>query len=86
MTISSPVERSRPQCDAGDQESRLKRVLFVLGLDPAGKFGSIEEQVFTLSRAFHERSGLFLPVFLHRSTRSPRPGTRRKGWPSSRWT
>ncbi len=64
MTISSPVERSRPQRAAGDQENRLKKVLFVLGLDPAGKFGSIEEQVFTLSRAFHERSGLFLPVFL----------------------
>jgi glycosyltransferase involved in cell wall biosynthesis len=43
---------------------RLKRVLFTLNLDPAGKFGSIEEQVLTLARSFRERGGLFLPVYL----------------------
>jgi len=43
---------------------RLKRVLFVLRLDPAGKFGSIEEQTLTLARSFRERDSLFLPVFL----------------------
>jgi len=39
-------------------------VLLVLRLDPAGKFGSIEEQVLTLARSFRERGSLFLPVFL----------------------
>ena len=64
MTISPPVEAPPRQCVRGNRENGLKRVLFVLALDPAGKFGSMEEQVLTLSRAFHERSGLFLPVFL----------------------
>jgi len=39
-------------------------VLFALNLDPAGKFGSIEEQVLTLARSFRERGGLFLPVYV----------------------
>lgn len=65
MMPSSPtveVQRSNllPQAGSG----RLKRVLFVLALDPSGKFGSLEEQTLTLARAFRERRGLFLPVFL----------------------
>jgi glycosyltransferase involved in cell wall biosynthesis len=42
----------------------LKRVLYAVVLDPARKFGSLEEQIFLLGRAFQERGGLFLPLFL----------------------
>ena len=63
MTISSPVEASPPQCDAGNRASRLKRVLFVLELDPAGEIRLDRGTNPDLGRSFHERSGLFLPVF-----------------------
>jgi glycosyltransferase involved in cell wall biosynthesis len=43
---------------------RLKRVLFVLNLHAAGKFGSMEEQTLSLARSFRERDSLFLPVFV----------------------
>jgi glycosyltransferase involved in cell wall biosynthesis len=39
------------------------RVLYLTDLLPTGKFGSMEEQIFELSKAFHQRGGLFLPVF-----------------------
>jgi glycosyltransferase involved in cell wall biosynthesis len=39
------------------------RVLYLTDLAPSGKFGSMEEQIFTITRAFCERGGLFLPVF-----------------------
>jgi len=55
--VRSGVE---PRAEAG----RLKRVLFVLKLDPAGKFGSIEEQTLTIARMFRDRGSLFLPVYL----------------------
>ena len=60
LTLETPRSDSPPrtECD------RLKRVLFILRLDPAGKFGSIEEQTLTLARSFRERGSLFLPVFL----------------------
>jgi glycosyltransferase involved in cell wall biosynthesis len=63
MAFKIKAQRSNllPQAGSG----RLKRVLFVLALDPIGKFGSLEEQTLTLARAFRERRGLFLPVFLY---------------------
>jgi glycosyltransferase involved in cell wall biosynthesis len=39
-------------------------VLYVLGVDPTKKFGSMEEQALTLARAFRDRGSLFLPVFM----------------------
>jgi len=39
------------------------RVLYLTDLMPTGKFGSMEEQIFELSKVFHQRGGLFLPVF-----------------------
>jgi L-malate glycosyltransferase len=42
---------------------RLRRVLYVIGLNPSLKFGSLEEQIFFLARAFKEERGLFLPLF-----------------------
>ena len=47
-----------------DQKSyRLQRVLYLTDLNPADKFGSLEEMIFVLARAFRDRGGLFLPVF-----------------------
>jgi L-malate glycosyltransferase len=59
-TIEVKVSKPLPQPEPG----RLKRVLFVISLDPAGKFGSLEEQTLTLARSFREQGSLFLPVFL----------------------
>src|SRR3989449_9263309 len=42
---------------------RLRRVLYALALNPSLKFGSLEEQIFCLARAFKEHGGLFLPLF-----------------------
>jgi glycosyltransferase involved in cell wall biosynthesis len=53
---------------------RLRRVLYVLNLDPSRKFGSMEEQAFLLAKAFRERGGLFLPLF----AAAPDEGTRRR--------
>ncbi|MGP0065159.1 MAG: glycosyltransferase family 4 protein, partial [Isosphaeraceae bacterium] len=64
MTTSSTVEPLRSDPPSRTEAGRLKRVLFVLRLDPAGKFGSIEEQALTLARSFRERGSVFLPVFL----------------------
>ena len=41
----------------------LRRVLHVMGLNPGIKFGSLEEQVLQVARAFRERGGHFVPVF-----------------------
>ena len=47
----------------GVRPGRLRRVLYVIGLNPSLKFGSLEEQIFCLARAFKEEGGLFLPLF-----------------------
>jgi glycosyltransferase involved in cell wall biosynthesis len=59
-TISPVRADSPPEQSVG----RLRRVLFLLRLDPAGKFGSIEEQALTLARSFRVHGSLFLPVYL----------------------
>jgi glycosyltransferase involved in cell wall biosynthesis len=64
MSIDSTVEPPRSSSQRITEAGRLKRVLCVLRLDPAGKFGSIEEQVLTLARSFRERGSVFLPVYL----------------------
>jgi glycosyltransferase involved in cell wall biosynthesis len=43
---------------------RLRRVLYAIELDPSRKLGSLEEQVLFVARAFRERDGTFLPLFL----------------------
>jgi glycosyltransferase involved in cell wall biosynthesis len=42
----------------------LSRVLYAVVLDPSHKFGSIEEQIAILVRAFDDRGSLFLPLFI----------------------
>ncbi len=59
-TATVPMPKPVPQSGS----ARLKRVLFAMRLDPAGKFGSIEEQALTQARSFRQRGSLFLPVFL----------------------
>jgi len=44
-------------------EMALRRVLYITDLDPSKKFGSLEEQIFILARAFDEQGSLFLPLF-----------------------
>lgn len=41
----------------------LQRVAYLTDLIPSSKFGSLEEQIFTIARAFHKQGGLLLPVF-----------------------
>src|SRR5215469_9559553 len=43
--------------------NRLRRVLFVVNLNPT-KFGSLEEQIFILSHTFKRHQSLFVPVFV----------------------
>ena len=42
---------------------RLRRVLYLVNLDPTKKFGSLEEQVLILAREFKVRGSLLVPVF-----------------------
>ena len=42
----------------------LPRVLYAVVLDPAMKFGSLEEQICCLAQAFEKRGSLFYPLFI----------------------
>jgi glycosyltransferase involved in cell wall biosynthesis len=44
-------------------KARLPRVLYVLNVEPATKFGSLEEQIVFLERAFRAENSRFLPLF-----------------------
>jgi glycosyltransferase involved in cell wall biosynthesis len=44
-------------------KARLPRVLYVLNVEPATKFGSLEEQVVFLERAFRAENSRFLTLF-----------------------
>jgi starch synthase len=61
-----PGAAGRPSTDphGPDPAARLRRVLYAVALDPGRKFGSLEEQILFLGRAFRERGSLFLPLFL----------------------
>src|SRR5206468_10855194 len=59
MQATSPAPPRRPGVSPG----RLRRVLYAIGLNPSLKYGSLEEQVFSLARAFQEQGSLFLPLF-----------------------
>ena len=59
MQATSPAPPRRH----GVAPGHLRRVLYAIGLNPSLKYGSLEEQVFSLARAFQEQEGLFLPLF-----------------------
>src|SRR5579859_4441398 len=61
MSIASTVW---PRNSTATADPALKRVLYAIVMDPSRKYGSLEEQIFILGRAFQERGGLFLPLFL----------------------
>ena len=42
----------------------LPRVLYAVALDPALKFGSLEEQIVRLARTFELHDSLFYPLFI----------------------
>ncbi len=46
--------------------TRLRRVLYLVNLDPAKKFGTLEEQLLSLARAFRSGGSVLLPVFAGR--------------------
>ena len=54
---------TRPPERAVEPLASLRRVLYVVPLDPSQKFGSLEEQILFLGQAFRREGGLFLPLF-----------------------
>ena len=48
----------------GALSKALPRVLYAVVLDPSLKFGSLEEQIIRLARAFELNDGLFYPLFI----------------------
>ena len=48
----------------GTLSKALPRVLYVVVLDPSSKFGSLEEQIILMARAFKLNNGLFYPLFI----------------------
>jgi glycosyltransferase involved in cell wall biosynthesis len=47
----------------------LPRVLYAIAMDGSQKFGSLEEQIYFLAKAFRDEGSLFLPLFLDASCR-----------------
>ena len=64
MSTELTLQASRSSDPDRTAAGRLKRVLYVLDLNPAGKFPSLSEQAIVLAREFRERGSLFLPVYL----------------------
>jgi len=60
LSLEPPRWHPPRRAEAG----RLKRVLYVLALNPDGKFPSLVEQGLVLAREFRDRGSLFLPVYL----------------------
>jgi glycosyltransferase involved in cell wall biosynthesis len=62
--VAHPPSGSRPVRPGPVAAGRLQRVLYAIVLNPTQKFGSLEEQILTLARAFRDRQGLLLPLFI----------------------
>src|SRR5437899_2964489 len=73
LTIASPAR------SPGRSRGRLRRVLYAIGLDPSRKFGSLEEQILFVARAFRDAGSLFLPLFLTREPADSALGYREAG-------
>ena len=61
-TLNNECRSFQPK--PAEASGRLKRVLFVLDLDTAGKFSSLAEEALALAREFRRRDSLFLPAFV----------------------
>lgn len=55
---------AKPFSPPATAASRLPRILYVVAMDPAQKFGSMEEQMSFLAGVFKEEDSLFLPLFI----------------------
>lgn len=64
---------------AGAEPKTLPRVLCVFNLNPGDKFGSLEEQIVFLHRAFAEEGSLFLPLFTFPQQPGGTAGFRERG-------
>jgi glycosyltransferase involved in cell wall biosynthesis len=64
MPTDSILEPSRLSAKRRNDGGRLKRVLYVLDLNPVDQFPSLAEQAMVLAREFRDRGSLFLPVYL----------------------
>jgi len=64
MSTDSILEPSRLNARQRTEAGRLKRVLFTMELNPAGKFPTVAEYALLMAREFSERGSLFLPVYL----------------------
>lgn len=62
--MSSGAIRVVTPIDRPPGKSRLRRVLYAIGLDPTRKFGSLEEQILTLALAARREGGAFVPLFV----------------------
>jgi hypothetical protein len=58
-----PLLAPRPASQTTAPAARLRRVLYLVPLDPAQKLGTLEEQILFLGQAFQREGGLFLPLF-----------------------
>lgn len=66
MLVSSDVttQQSPTQsATAAVERAGGPRVLYLTDLLPTGKYGSMEEQIFTITKEINGRGGFFLPVF-----------------------
>jgi glycosyltransferase involved in cell wall biosynthesis len=72
-TQAVPTRAPTGEAETTANHRRLLRVLYAIVLDPSRKFGSLEEQIFTLAQAFGARGSAFLPLF----SAPPDPGTLR---------
>src|SRR4051812_27382010 len=54
---------TRSDDDVNGHESPLPRVLLAIDIDPSQKYGTLEEQVVELARAFRDRQSLLLPLY-----------------------
>ena len=64
VATHSTVEPPRLNAPARADAGRLRRVLYILELNPVGQFPSLAEQALALAREFREQGSLFLPVYL----------------------
>jgi glycosyltransferase involved in cell wall biosynthesis len=72
-SVTSPLPSIETQAPMHTGDSgRLQRVLYAIAMNP-DRFASMEEQTFLLTRAFQQRGGFFLPLFIcsHRTGNPP---------------
>jgi glycosyltransferase involved in cell wall biosynthesis len=65
MTVAVPTRAlAEPHGTAAPIGQPLPRVLYAVALDGSQKFGSLEEQMFVLAKAFQTEGSLLLPLFV----------------------